>query len=98
MIYESIKHSENSTAQSVTHRLLFSLAIATSIDAMAAGFTFTLLEVSSTVACFTIGLVTFLLSYLGIYIGKRGNIWLESKAELIGGLILILIGLKVLVW
>ncbi len=98
MIYESIKQNENKSAQDVTHRLLLSLAIATSIDAMAAGFSFTLLEVSTTVACITIGLVTFLLSYVGIYIGKRGNIWLESKAELIGGFILILIGLKVLVW
>jgi putative Mn2+ efflux pump MntP len=72
------------------------LAIATSIDAMAAGFTLTLLEINPFFACFVIALVTFIFSWLGTYIGARSGTWLESKAEIAGGLVLVLIGIKLL--
>lgn len=97
MIYESFVEGIEEDLTAVTHRVLLMLAIATSIDAMAAGFTLTLLNVQPAIACVLIGLVTFLFSGLGVYIGHRSGTWLESRAELIGGLILIFIGLKVLI-
>ena len=74
------------------------LAIATSIDAMAAGFTLTLLEVNPFIACAIIGIATFIFSYAGVFIGVKSGTWLESKAELLGGIILILIGFKMLLF
>jgi putative Mn2+ efflux pump MntP len=70
------------------------LAVATSIDALAAGFTLTLLDVNPFIACLIIGLITFAFSWAGVFIGNRSGTWLESKAELFGGVVLILIGLK----
>jgi putative Mn2+ efflux pump MntP len=63
---------------------------------MAAGFALTLLEVSPLLACLVIGLTTFAFSYLGVFIGFKSGTWLESKAELLGGIVLMLIGLKIL--
>jgi len=95
MIYESFAENIEEDIAQITHRVMLILAIATSIDAMAAGFALTLLEVSALVACLIIGLVTFVLSSIGVYIGKRSGTWLESKAELLGGVVLILIGIKI---
>ena len=72
------------------------LAIATSIDAMAAGFTLTLLDINPFIACLIIGFTTFAFSWVGVFIGVKSGTWLESKAEFSGGVILILIGLKML--
>lgn len=73
------------------------LAIATSLDAMAAGFSLTILEVNPFIACIIIGVTTFCFSWAGVFIGTKSGTWLESKAELLGGIILILIGFKILV-
>jgi putative Mn2+ efflux pump MntP len=78
--------------------MMLILAIATSIDAMAAGFTLTLIEVNPFIACFVIGVATFIFSWLGVYVGAKSGTFLESKAELFGGIILILIGFKVLLF
>jgi putative Mn2+ efflux pump MntP len=72
------------------------LAIATSIDAMAAGFSLTLLEVEAWLACLIIGVTTFAFSWAGVVIGAKSGTWLEDKAELLGGTVLILIGLRIL--
>jgi putative Mn2+ efflux pump MntP len=72
------------------------LAIATSIDAMAAGFALTLLDVGPFVACLIIGLTTYCFSWAGVFIGTKSGTWLESKAEVFGGIVLVLIGLKIL--
>jgi putative Mn2+ efflux pump MntP len=72
------------------------LAIATSIDAMAAGFSLTVLDVNPFLACIILGCVTFCFSWAGVFTGVKSGTWLESKAELFGGIILILIGLKIL--
>lgn len=96
MIYESFAEGIEEDISKITHRVMLTLAIATSIDAMAAGFTLTLLEANAYVACAIIGIVTFLFSIGGVYIGHRSGTWLESKAELLGGVVLILIGLKIL--
>ncbi len=80
----------------ISQRLLLVLALATSIDSMAAGFALTLLAVSPLVACLMIAASTALFSWSGVYIGLRSGTWLESKAELLGGVVLLLIGLRIL--
>lgn len=72
------------------------MAVATSIDALAVGITFAFLEVSILPAAGLIGVTTFLLSAAGIYIGNAFGTRYKSKAELAGGVILVLIGLKIL--
>lgn len=75
---------------------LFMLAVATSIDAAAAGITLPTLGAPILVSVSVIGLVTFATSFLGVWIGRAGSKALGPKAEIVGGLILIGIGVKVL--
>ena len=77
-------------------RTMLLLAIATSIDALAVGITFAFLSVRILPAAGLIGLTTFLLSALGVYIGHVFGLKYKAKAELAGGVILIFIGLKIL--
>ena len=98
MIYESITEGIEEDIAQITHKVMLMLAIATSIDAMAAGFTLTLLEVNPFIACVIIGVTTSIFSWVGVFVGAKSGAWLESKAELLGGLILIAIGLKVLLF
>jgi|TARA_R110000868_G_scaffold53893_5_gene169006 putative Mn2+ efflux pump MntP len=96
MIYESRVEGIEEDISKITHRVMLILALATSVDAMAAGFSLTLLEVNPLYACLLIGLVTFGFSWLGVLVGAKTGTWLESKAELLGGIVLILIGFKIL--
>jgi len=96
MIYESFCEGVQENIVQLTHRVMLMLAIATSIDAMAAGFSLTLLDVNALLACLIIAVTTFIFSWIGVYIGHRSGTWLESKAELFGGVVLILIGFKLL--
>ena len=73
------------------------LAIATSIDALAVGVTFAFLQVSLIPAVSTIGIITFVISVLGVKIGNVFGMKYKSKAEFAGGVILILIGGKILI-
>ncbi|TQV74707.1 manganese efflux pump [Aliikangiella marina] len=98
MVYESLTEGIEKDIARITHQLLLTLAIATSIDAMAAGFTLTLLAINPLIACAIIGLTTLLLSWLGVYVGARSGTWLESKSELLGGIVLIIIGFKFLLF
>ena len=82
--------------EEINHRMMFTLAIATSIDAMAAGFTLNLLALNAWLACFIIAIVTAVFGFFGIYLGKSSGTWLEDKAEILGGLVLIAIGIKVM--
>ena len=76
---------------------MFTLAVATSIDALAVGITFALLpDVNIGAAVGFIGVITFILSAVGIKIGNIFGVKFKSKAEFAGGLILILMGLKIL--
>ena len=72
------------------------LAVATSIDALAVGITFAFLQVHIVPAAVMIGVITFALSAVGIYVGNRFGARYKAKAELAGGIILILIGTKIL--
>lgn len=78
----------------ITHKTMTTLAIATSIDAMAAGFTLNLMPVNPYFACAVIAIVTGIFSFVGVFLGKQSGTWLESKAEVFGGLVLIGIGIK----
>lgn len=96
MIYESFAEGVEEEISIITHKVMLMLAIATSIDAMAAGFVLTLLEINIFIACLIIGFVTFAFSWAGVFIGSQSGTWMESKAELLGGVVLILIGFKIL--
>lgn len=96
MIYESFAEGIEEDITTITHRVMLTLAIATSIDAMAAGFALSLLDVGPFIACLIIGVTTYVFSWTGVFIGIKSGTWLESKAELFGGVVLILIGLKIL--
>jgi len=73
------------------------LAIATSIDALAVGITFAFFEINIFMAIIIIGLITFCISIIGVKIGNLFGTKFKSKAEFIGGVILIIIGLKILI-
>ena len=75
---------------------MFILAVATSIDALAVGVTFAFLQVSILPAITFIGVTTLILSMIGVKIGNVFGTRYKSKAELTGGIILILIGVKIL--
>jgi putative Mn2+ efflux pump MntP len=96
MIHESFSGGMKEDISRITHRVMLMLAIATSMDAMAAGFTLTLLGINPFIACIIIGVSTFVFSWSGVFVGIKSGTWLENKAELAGGVILILIGLKIL--
>lgn len=98
MIYEGISEGIEEDISDVTNKMMLVLAIATSIDAMAAGFSLTLLEVNPYVACLIIGATTFAFSWAGVLIGRKSGTWLENKAEIFGGIVLISIGFKILLF
>jgi putative Mn2+ efflux pump MntP len=98
MIYESFKIKsveENPDPSNIF--VLLALSVATSIDALVIGITLSLITASIGLAVTIIGLTTFVLSYLGVVIGKRFGHFFENKIEIFGGLILIAIGAKILI-
>lgn len=95
MMKESFEKDEE-LDNSMTVKSMFLLAIATSIDALAVGVTFAFLNVDIIPAVSFIGIVTFVCSAVGVKIGSIFGTKYKSKAELCGGIILILIGLKIL--
>lgn len=97
MIYESFKiKSADESFDPSNIFILLVLSVATSIDALAIGFTLSLITNSVISAVLVIGLVTFILSCLGVVVGKRFGHFFETKIEAAGGLILIAIGAKIL--
>ena len=72
------------------------LALATSIDALTVGITFSFFEINIVYAVLIIGCITYVLSAIGVFIGNIFGKKLKSKAEILGGIILILIGTKIL--
>ena len=98
MIQEAFQKDkdEDEYNDDISVKTMLILSIATSIDALAVGITFAFLKVDLVLAVSLIGIITFILSVLGTKIGNRFGDKYKSKAELIGGIILILIGLKIL--
>lgn len=98
MISESLSHDEDEPTDGgdVSFRTMLPLAVATSIDALMVGVSFAFLKVQIVPAVLFIGIVTLVLSMIGVWIGKLFGDRFRSKAELIGGIILVLMGLKIL--
>jgi len=96
MIYESFGENIEDEIAIISNKIMLTLAIATSIDAMAAGFTLNLFALNVFISLLMIGVTTFVFSYAGVYIGSKGGEKLESKVEFLGGIILIAIGMKIL--
>lgn len=99
MLLESFRKessSDNTEEASLKPAKMLPLAVATSIDALAVGVSFAFLQVSIVPAVSFIGITTLVLSMLGVKIGSIFGMKLKSKAEFAGGIILILIGLKIL--
>lgn len=97
MIHESVTTDPCERVENLLNlRVLTCLAVATSIDALAVGVNFAFLDISIIVPVAVIGIVTFTLSFLGVYIGNRFISIFENRIEIVGGLILIGIGIKIL--
>ena len=98
MIFDVLKDNGIPETCEYTLRLreVLILAVATSIDALAVGITFSFLHVAIIPAISLIGAITFLLSFAGVCIGHKCGAKLQSKAEFAGGVVLILIGTKIL--
>ena len=96
MIRESFGGEDEQNA-SFSFKAILPLAIATSIDALAVGVTFAFLEVNIVLAITLIGVITFAISAAGVKIGNVFGTRFKSKAEFAGGVILILLGIKILV-
>lgn len=97
MIYEARRLEEDECDEfCMTGGRLFFLSVATSLDALAVGLSFSLLNVNILTPALIIGAVTFTLSYAGIIFGRRMGHLFEGRIEIVGGVILILIGLKIL--
>lgn len=96
MIKESFEKDCDSCDSSLSFKVMLLLAVATSIDAFATGITFALNDVNIILAISLIAGITFVISAFGVVIGSFFGAKFKSKAEFIGGLILIIIGLKVL--
>jgi len=98
MIKEAFSKEENETDDSFSFKTMLIMAIATSIDALAIGITFALLpEVNIYAAVLFIGIITFVLSGVGVKIGNIFGAKWKSKAEFLGGIILIFLGAKILI-
>lgn len=96
MIHEALDNDEEEVDASLDVKPMFLLAVATSIDALAIGITFAFLKVNIIPAVCFIGIVTFIISFAGVKIGNVFGARYKNKAEIVGGVILILLGLKIL--
>lgn len=97
MIKESMDRESESCDPSVRMKDMLVLAVATSIDALAVGVTFAFLQVRIVPAIAFIGCTTFVLSIVGVKVGTVFGCRYKSRAELVGGLILIIMGCKILI-
>lgn len=97
MIKGALGGAEDKTISSFAPKEMIVLAAATSVDALAIGITFAFLSVNIYTAVLLIGICTFIISSLGVKIGAVFGARYKSKAELAGGIILILLGIKILI-
>lgn len=97
MIRDACKEDAEEHDNDLTLRHILLLAVATSIDAFAIGITFAFLKVNIFTSILTIGITTFVLCFLAVYLGSRLGEVLKKYAGIFGGIILILIGTKILI-
>jgi putative Mn2+ efflux pump MntP len=98
MVVESIKNNDDQKPafNPLNPKVLLGISLATSIDALIVGIGYALISLNLYIATFTIGFTTFLFSMLGILFGKKTGLKFGKKIEILGGVILFLIGLKIL--
>ena len=98
MIWESFRSEagEHKTVDTTKGSTLIILSLATSIDSLAVGFSFAFINSNTYVAALIIGMVAFLISVIGFRVGIRIGEWLGRWAEILGGIILVGIGIRVL--
>lgn len=96
MIREAFSGEDEEADASLSFKKMLPLAVATSIDALAVGVSFAFLDVNIGIAASFIGVVTFVLSTIGVKVGSLFGAKYKSRAELAGGIILILLGTKIL--
>lgn len=94
MIYDGLRKEEERACRRLTGLTIFLQAIATSIDAFAVGVGFSAMRVQILPTVLLIGATTFVCSLAAVFVGKRFGNWLGDKAQILGGVILILIGIK----
>lgn len=94
MIRECFKEVEDTIKDELSFKSMLILAIATSIDALTIGITFAFFEINILLAVLMIGIVTFILSAIGVIIGNKFGDKYEKKAQILGGAILVCLGIK----
>ncbi len=101
MIMEGVKSYRNPDnfcrTETFTLKLLLAQGIATSIDALAVGISFAVTKTDIVLAAASIGIITFFCSLFGIFLGKKFDSLLKEKAEIFGGFILLIIGLRIFI-
>lgn len=99
MIYEStvMAGEEKNERDPLNLYVLVILSVATSIDALAVGLSLSFINVAIITPAVIIGVITFILSFLGVYVGDRFGHFFESRIEILGGIILIGIGIRILI-
>lgn len=96
MIMETIVNKKESFDEQINFKSMFIPALATSIDALAVGFSFAFMKVNLWTSVVTIGIVAYLFTYIGVMIGYKVGSKYENKAKVVGGVILILIAIVTL--
>lgn len=96
MLKDSFDKKTESCNDDVSFKTMFILALATSIDALAIGISFAFFHINLILAISLIGFISFILSFIGTKVGNQFGNKYEQKAEFIGGIILVLLGLKIL--
>ena len=95
MIREALKNEDNEVTGAIDAKEMFVLAIATSIDALVVGVSYVAMDVNIALASVIIGVVTFAISFIGAFLGNKIGTKFEKPASIAGGVVLILIGLKI---
>ena len=97
MIKEALSLDENKISDKIDFKTMLPLALATSIDTLALGITFAFLKVNILLALLLIGIIIFTMSIIGFNIGNKFGNKYEKTAQIMGGFILILLGIKILI-
>lgn len=97
-IRESFKNDGDNVSFALDLKELFVLAVATSIDALAVGISLAFLDADIIFSALVIAGITFIICFAGVWIGNRFGAKYKSKAELAGGIVLLLIGIKILLF
>ena len=96
MIYESKNQDSKSFITSFNFKVILILSIATSIDAFAVGLSLSFIQIEIWIPSILIGIITFFLSFLGVFLGGKFGEVLKNKVGIVGGIILIIIGIRML--